>query len=64
MDSLTFKNDWKSNWSYEEVKKIFLNLWMFRSSREYSTYLRSHVESSLQAWSPHFLGDIDKLEKI
>ena len=32
--------------------------------RVYPTYVRAHLESSVQAWSPHLLGDIDRLEKV
>ena len=26
--------------------------------------MRSHLENSVQVWSPHLLGDIDRLEKV
>ena len=32
--------------------------------RIYPTYERSHIESSVQAWCPYLLGDIDRLEKV
>ena len=32
--------------------------------RIYPPYVRSHMENSVQAWSPHLLGDIDRLEKV
>ena len=30
----------------------------------YPTYVRSYLESSVQAWFPFLLGDIDRLTKV
>lgn len=30
----------------------------------YPSYVRSHLETSVQVWSPHLLGEIDRIEKV
>ena len=32
--------------------------------RIYPIYVQSHFESSVKAWCPYLLGDIDRLEKV
>ena len=32
--------------------------------RVYPAYRRSNMESSVQTWFPHLLGDIDRIEKV
>ena len=40
----------------------YMDAEMFK--RIYPTYIKSHVETSAQAWCPYLLGDIDRLEII
>ena len=47
-----------------KLKTSFKHMDVEIFKRVYPSYVRSHLENSVQVWSPHLLGDIDRLEKV
>ena len=47
-----------------KLKTSFKHMDVEIFKRVYPAYVRSHMESSAQAWSPHLFGDIDRLENV
>ena len=46
------------------VRRTFRNLDIADFRLIYKTYIRPHMEFCIQAWSPHFVKDIDVLERV
>ena len=46
------------------VRRTFRNLDIADFRLTYKTYIRPHMEFCIQAWSPHFVKDIDVLERV
>jgi len=46
------------------VRMTFKNLDIEDCRLLYKTYIRSHLEFCIQAWSPHFVKDITILENV
>jgi len=46
------------------VRRTFRNLDIADFRLIYKTHIRPHMEFCIQAWSPHFVKDIDVLERV
>ena len=46
------------------IKRSFKNLGEESLKTLYCSYVRPHLEYCIQAWSPYFTKDIEKLEKV
>ena len=46
------------------VRRTFRNLDIADFRLIYKTYIRPHLDFCIQAWSPHFVKDIEVLEKV
>ena len=61
LKSAATKSDWKVT---AMVRRTFRNLDIADFRLIYKTYVRPHMEFCIQAWSPHFIKDIDVLERV
>ena len=54
----------KANHAMRQLKNTFRYMTPPIFRNVYCSYVRPHLENSIQAWSPHLAKDIEKLEKV